>query len=201
MILARKVELAVLGAVASLACTTTRPEIPAASVPATAPAGRESPVVVFMQGMIGHHAQALDMAALVPDRALNPSLRLLAERITVSQQDEIALMRRWLRNRGHPVPYEDAHVHAALAAGHGAPIPGMLTREQLDQLAAASGASFDRLFLESMIRHHEGALLMVGQLMASERSLDAQTFSFVSDIDADQRAEIRRMQSLLKSLP
>lgn len=153
----------------------------------------------FMQGMIGHHAQALDLAALVAERASHPSLRLLAERIQVSQKDEIALMQRWLRSRGHAVPDADAHVHAAM--GHGELMPGMLDAAQLDSLAAARGPAFDRLFLEGMIRHHEGALKMVADLMAATSALDAETFSFVSDIDADQRAEIRRMKTLLTSLP
>lgn len=156
-------------------------------------------VARFMQGMIGHHAQALDMTRLVPSRASHPSVRLLAERIDVSQTDEIALMRRWLRHRGHPLPGDDAHVHAAM--GHGELMPGMLTREDLEQLGAASGSAFDRLFLRQMIRHHEGALQMVSRLLATNRNLDAETFRFVSDIDADQRAEIQRMQSLLRSFP
>lgn len=152
-----------------------------------------------MQGMIGHHAQALDMTALVPERSTHPSVRLLAERIDVSQKDEILLMRRWLRNRGHAVPDEDAHVHAAM--GHGELMPGMLTQQQLEQLSAARGSAFDRLFLRSMISHHEGALQMVAELLAAQRTLDAETFRFVSDVDADQRGEIQRMQTLLKSLP
>jgi uncharacterized protein (DUF305 family) len=152
-----------------------------------------------MQGMIGHHAQALDMAGLVPSRSSHPSVKLLAERIDVSQRSEIDLMRRWLRNRGHAVPAPDAHAHAAM--GHGELMPGMLTQEQVLQLAAARGTGFDRLFLQQMIRHHEGALQMVSQLLAANRALDAETFRFVSDVDADQRAEIQRMQSLLRSLP
>lgn len=160
---------------------------------------RPHPAVPFMQGMIGHHAQALDMAALARERATHPALRLLAERIQVSQKDEIALMQRWLRSRGHPIPDADAHVHAAM--GHGDLMPGMLTAAQLDAITAARGSAFDRLFLEGMIRHHEGALRMVADLMAATSALDAETFSFVSDIDADQRAEIRRMKTLLPSLP
>lgn len=157
------------------------------------------PVVAFMQGMIGHHAQALEMARLVPSRSSHPSVKLLAERIDVSQKDEIVLMRRWLRSRGHAVPDDDAHVHAAM--GHAELMPGMLTRAQLEQLGAARGTAFDRLFLQQMIRHHEGALQMVSQLLATSRNLDAETFRFVSDVDADQRAEIQRMQSLLRSIP
>lgn len=152
-----------------------------------------------MQGMIGHHAQALDMTRLVPTRSSHPGVKLLAERIDVSQKDEIAMMQRWLRGRGHAVPDDDAHVHAAM--GHGELMPGMLTQRQLEQLAAERGAPFDRLFLRQMIRHHEGALQMVSRLLATNRNLDAETFRFVSDVDADQRGEIQRMQSLLRSIP
>ena len=152
-----------------------------------------------MQGMIAHHAQALDMAGLVPSRSSHPGVKLLAERIDVSQRGEIDLMRRWLRKRGQAVPAPDANAHAV--TGHGELMPGMLTHEQLLQLAAARGTAFDRLFLQQMIRHHEGALQMVSQLLATNRNLDAETFRFVSDVDADQRAEIQRMQSLLRSLP
>lgn len=152
-----------------------------------------------MQGMIDHHAQALDMTALVPQRSSHPSVRLLAERIDVSQKDEIALMRRWLQSRAHAVPADSAHGHAAM--GHSELMPGMLTLQQLEQLAAARGSAFDRLFLQSMISHHQGALDMVADLLAKQRNLDTETFRFVSDIDPDQRAEIQRMQTLLKSLP
>jgi len=139
------------------------------------------------------------MTKLVPARSSHPSVKLLAERIDVSQKDEIVLMQRWLRGRGHDVPDDDAHVHAAM--GHGELTPGMLTREQLEQLAAERGPPFDRLFLQQMIRHHEGALQMVARLLATNRNLDAETFRFVSDVDADQRGEIQRMQSLLRSIP
>ena len=139
------------------------------------------------------------MTQLVPSRSSHPSVKLLAERIDVSQKDEIRLMQRWLKSRGHALPDEDAHVHAAM--GHGELMPGMLTDEQLEQLTGARGTTFDRLFLQQMIRHHEGALLMVSQLLSRHRNLDAETFRFVSDVDADQRAEIQRMHSLLRSIP
>ena len=166
----------------------------AVAAPATAP---QNPVVRFMQGMIGHHAQALDMAALVPRRSSHPSVKLLAERIDVSQKDEITLMRRWLQKREHVLPAEVSHA----AMGHGELMPGMLTQQQLARLAAARGSAFDRVFLQSMISHHQGALEMVADVLAQQRNLDAETFRFVSDVDADQRAEIQRMQTLLKSLP
>jgi uncharacterized protein (DUF305 family) len=164
----------------------------------------------FMQGMIGHHAQALVMAALVPSRTATPALRALAERIDVSQRDEIAAMRQWLADRGEPVPDSTgalpgaagAHAGHDAHAGHGAgAMPGMLTPVQLAELAAARGAAFDRLFLRLMIQHHEGALVMVRDLLATPGAArEAQTFAFVSDVDTDQRAEIARMQAQLQQL-
>lgn len=198
-VLRLRVELAVVGLVSAAGCAAPRVQGEAASVPVPAtPAGQDA-VVPFMQGMIGHHAQAVVMASLVPQRSSHPSVKLLAERIDISQQGEITLMRRWLQNRGHSLPDREAHVHAG--AGHAELMPGMLTPQQLEQLGAARGTAFDRLFLQFMIRHHQGALQMVADLLARHRDLDAETFRFVSDIDADQRAEIQRMQTLLESLP
>jgi uncharacterized protein (DUF305 family) len=168
----------------------------AAAAQAAAPAD-----VRFFQGMIWHHAQALAMAALVPARTSRDALRLLGERITVSQRDEIALMQRWLRARGAEAPAPDLSGRAA-SADHEMRMPGMLTAAELAQLAAARGAAFDRLFLEFMIRHHEGALAMVGDLFASPGAgQDPEVFRLASDIDADQRAEIRRLRALLGQVP
>lgn len=154
--------------------------------------------VRFMQHMIAHHAQALVMAALVPERTRSEAMRLLAERIEVSQRDEIALMQQWLRDRGEPVPEvgADGAVHGAV---HGeATMPGMLSAEELARLEQARGEEFDRLFLELMIRHHEGALVMVGELFAAPGAgQDPEVFRLAMDVDADQRAEIRRMQAIL----
>jgi uncharacterized protein (DUF305 family) len=172
---------------------------PAASrgVPATAPAG---PDVRFMQRMIVHHGQALTMAALVPARTEREDLRLVAERIAVSQRNEIALMRRWLERHGAPPP--DTSAHGAHAAGHDASMPGMLTADEVARLADAAGAEFDRLFLELMIRHHEGALAMVAELLATPGAAqDTEVFRLASDVDADQRAEIRRLRALLDRPP
>lgn len=165
----------------------------------------------FMQGMIGHHAQALVMAALVPARTATPALRALAERLDVSQRDEIAAMRRWLAERGEPVPDSTGALPGAAGghagheahAGHGgAAMPGMLTPAQLAALAAATGTAFDRLFLRFMIQHHEGALTMVRALLAVPGAArEPVTFTFVSDVDTDQRAEIARMQTLLTRIP
>jgi uncharacterized protein (DUF305 family) len=149
--------------------------------------------------MLAHHAQALVMTGLVPERTRREDLRLLAERIAVSQRDEIALMQRLLRQRGAEAPSVDpAHAHhgGGGMAAH-ANMPGMLSAQELERLRGATGAGFERLFLEYMIRHHEGALTMVAEYFATPGAArDAEVFSFASDIDADQRAEIRRMRTL-----
>jgi uncharacterized protein (DUF305 family) len=150
--------------------------------------------VRFMQGMIGHHAQALEMSALLPSRSIREDMRLLARRIEVSQADEIAMMQRWLEARGQKVP--DPHAHHAQGATL---MPGMLTPEEMSRLAEAKGAAFDRLFLELMIKHHEGALIMVNDLFSSAGAgQEAEIFAFASDVDADQRMEIDRMRGMLR---
>lgn len=148
----------------------------------------------FMQGMIPHHAQALEMSALVEARTQSQDIRLLAKRIAISQKDEIALMGRWLAQRGADVPGEHAH-HMM---GDHALMPGMLTAADMAQLAAARDADFDRLFLEFMIKHHEGAILMVRDLFASSGAgQETDIFTFASHVDADQQIEIRRMRRML----
>lgn len=152
--------------------------------------------VRFMQGMIGHHAQALEMTALVPSRSTSEDMRKLALRIDVSQADEIKMMQDWLKRRGQDLP--DPHaLHA-----HGATLmPGMLTADEMARLAAAKGAEFDRLFLEGMIKHHGGALIMVTELFSTPGAgQESEIFSFASDVDADQRMEIDRMGAMLQEL-
>ena len=145
--------------------------------------------VRFMQGMIGHHAQALEMAALLPSRTDREDMKLLARRIEVSQSDEIKMMQDWLKARGQDLPGEHAR-HTLM--------PGMLTREEMARLAGAKGPAFDRLFLELMIKHHDGALTMVKELFASEGAgQESEIFAFASDVDADQRMEIERMSAML----
>ncbi len=148
----------------------------------------------FMHHMIAHHGQALVMTKLVPQRSNTPGFRLLSERIEISQQDELALMRRWLQQRGKPMPMDGDHMmHMAM--------PGMLSEAQLASLAAARGAEFERLFLNLMIRHHEGALTMVRELLGSQGAAqDSEVYRLASDIDADQRAEIARMRSMLNAM-
>ena len=145
--------------------------------------------VTFMQGMIAHHGQALTMAGLVPGRSSRTDFGLMAERIIVSQRDEIAFMRRWLKR------------HNADSAMHHALMPGMLTADELAQLGKTTGAAFEKLFLASMIRHHEGAIAMVRSLFATQGAgQDQGVFRFASEVDGDQRAEITRMQTLLRDM-
>jgi uncharacterized protein (DUF305 family) len=152
--------------------------------------------VTFMQGMIHHHAQALDMAALVPSRTASDDMKKLAKRIEVSQTDEIAMMRHWLESRGQAAPGPHAHHEPGAVL-----MPGMLTAAEMDRLSAARGADFDRLFLEGMIKHHGGALNMVRDLLATPGAgQEPEMFAFASDVDADQRMEIDRMSVMLKEL-
>jgi uncharacterized protein (DUF305 family) len=150
--------------------------------------------VQFMQGMIAHHAQALEMTALLASRTDREEMRLLARRIELSQSDEIGMMQRWLTKRGQAVP--DAHAHHDHG---GALMPGMLTPEEMNRLEAAKGREFDRLFLESMIKHHDGALTMVNDLFGTNGAgQEPEIFAFASDVDADQRIEIDRMTMMLR---
>jgi uncharacterized protein (DUF305 family) len=154
----------------------------------------------FFRHMIGHHAQALEMTKLVPSRSSRADLKLLAQRIDVSQQDEIAMMSQWLRRRGEHLPAPSAHIHAAM--GHGQLMPGMLNAAELDTLAKSTGPEFDRRFLEYMIRHHEGAIVMVKDLFATPGAAqETETYRFATDVEADQRAEIARMRAMLAKLP
>ena len=187
---------------------------PAPASQRTAPRVSEADIQ-FMQGMIGHHAQAVQMAHLVPSRTANAKLRLLAERIDVAQQQEIAQMGRWLEGHGAKVPAIDTgetpgHGHAAMGgmAGMGKPsgnasmlMPGMLSAAQMDTLRGAQGAAFDRYFLRYMIQHHEGALAMVAKLFSTQASGQEPAINeFANDVDAGQRAEIARMRALLKQV-
>ena len=152
--------------------------------------------VRFMQGMMAHHAQALEMTALRPERSASEALRLMALRIELSQADEIKMMQGWLKARGEIVP--DAHAHHA---DHATLMPGMLTPEEMSRLSGARGGEFERLFLELMIKHHEGALVMVDSLFATAGAgQESEVFAFASDVVDDQRIEIERMAAMLKEL-
>jgi uncharacterized protein (DUF305 family) len=165
----------------------------AMSLPATAGPGYTVADVRFMQHMIGHHAQALTMVALAPSRDAGERLLQLAQKIDISQKDEIAFMKRWLEERDQAVP-ADAQAQAMQ-------MPGMLTPQQLAELAAARGQEFERLFLTFMIQHHRGALTMVDELFDTPAAAqDSEIFGFATDVDADQRDEIYVMQTMLDML-
>lgn len=168
--------------------------------------------VHFIQMMIPHHGQALEMSTLVPDRAADPAIRTLAARITGGQREEIARMEQWLRDRGISVPEEAQggpvpamdHAHSMPGmseAMNGKSMPGMLSPEEMAELANSSGAPFDRLFLTLMIRHHQGAVEMVDNLFATPGAgKEADLFQLAADIRVDQTTEVARMERMLLSL-
>jgi len=163
----------------------------------------------FMQGMIMHHSQAVEMTALMPTRTHNKELLALGKRISISQSDEMKFMKQWLEERGKPVAEHDmSHMAGMAGMDHSKmdhskmamPImmPGMLTPEQMKALAKATGPAFDHLFLTGMIQHHGGALSMVEDLFnVPAAGQDAQLYDFVTDVDNTQRAEINIMQGML----
>ena len=151
--------------------------------------------VRFMQGMIGHHAQAIEMTDLLKTRTTSEDMRKLALRIEISQADEIGMMKAWLLARGEALP--DPHAHHM----PGMLMPGMLTPDEMARLASTKGPEFDRLFLEYMIKHHDGALIMVKDLFSTPGAgQEAEIFAFASDVDADQAMEIARMGAMLAML-
>jgi len=154
--------------------------------------------VHFMQGMIHHHGQALDMTDLLASRTGSEEMRLLALRIDISQTDEMGMMASWLEARGEDAPTVRGQEASALDTDH--LMPGMLTDRQMAQLAAATGEVFDRMFLEFMILHHQGALTMVSELfLVSRAAEEPMIFQFASNVDADQSAEIGRMNRMLQA--
>jgi uncharacterized protein (DUF305 family) len=159
--------------------------------------------VEFMQGMIMHHAQAVEMTALIASHTENKDLRSLGARISSSQSDEIRFMKRWLAARGEAISMAMARMPEMDRSGQPmALMPGMLTPEQMEALRKAKGAEFDRLFLTGMIQHHGGALTMVKDLFdTAGAGQDADLFNFATDADNTQRAEIKIMQSMLEKKP
>jgi uncharacterized protein (DUF305 family) len=166
----------------------------------------------FMQGMIHHHSQAVEMTALIPTHTHNKRILELGKRISISQTDEIKSMQTWLEDHGKAVPMDHSKMdhgkmdHSNMAAMRGPmmdmksmpAMPGMLTAEQMLALAKAAGATFDRLFLTGMIQHHTGALVMVQELFDTPGAgQDSQLFDFATDVDNTQRAEIEIMKGLL----
>jgi uncharacterized protein (DUF305 family) len=202
---ARLLPLAIL-AVISVACAapsarTVSAVAPAPGIPSLPHTAAD---VHFMSGMIHHHAQAVLMAGWAPTHGASAELQRLAERIAVAQQDEIALMQTWLRDKGEPVPEAKPGPMKMTMDGvaHDMLMPGMLSDAQLQQLDRARGVEFDRLFLTFMIQHHEGAITMVEQLFGSPGAAqDEVVFRFSSDVVADQTTEIDRMQKMLVALP
>lgn len=191
----------------AVACATTPPTPPSgqptepiahqhthtSDLPATAGPGFTVADVRFMQHMIGHHAQAIRMAVLAPSHGASNDVQRLAQKIDISQRDEIEMMKQWLAERKQVVP-TDSQSHAMM-------MPGMLTAEELAQLGAARGREFDRLFLSFMIRHHQGALQMVEELFKSPGAgQESDIFRFATDVDADQRDEIFMMEKLLDNI-
>jgi len=157
--------------------------------------------VHFVAGMIGHHAQAIQMAGWAPSHGASPAVRVLCERIVVAQNDEIAFAQRWLREHNEVAPPADPRGHVMPGMDHPMLMPGMLTPEQMAQLDAARGGEFDRLFLKGMIQHHQGALTMVAQLLAAPGAAqDGPIFRFAADVNADQTTEIDRMTRMLDDL-
>ncbi len=160
--------------------------------------------VEFMQGMIPHHAQAVIMARWAPTHGARADVQRLCERIAVAQADEIRLMRRWLGERKQEVPDSMSTRHTMKMRGmtHDELMPGMLTDEQMRALDAARGSTFDRLFLIGMIGHHEGAIGMVRTLFShGEAGHDETVFRFANDVEADQSAELHKMQLMLSTVP
>ena len=196
------------------ACSSTKP--PSTS-PAPEPARSSAEIradslrhpytqadVDFMTHMISHHAQALVMAGWAPSHGASGSVRTLSARIINAQQDEIASMQRWLRDRGKPAP-EPGSTGMKMSMGHGQHemlMPGMLTEAQMRQLDQARGPEFDRLFLRFMIQHHRGAVSMVTSLFGTTGAArDEAVFKFANDVSVDQTTEVARMERMLAALP
>ncbi|TDD71249.1 DUF305 domain-containing protein [Jiangella aurantiaca] len=222
MLIARRTLIAVLAVGVAAGCTSDDEADPPPVVQLGAPGETGTPLtdgevsgldqpehtdadVAFVHGMIQHHAQALVMTDLVADRAGSDDLSLMAERMDVSQRDEIALLEEWLVNRGEDVPDASGehgqHGQHGQHGEDGQSMPGMLTDADLARLEAATGRDFDELFLLYMIRHHEGALVMVGELLSGgEGGQESALFQLAQHIDSDQSIEIARMKSLLAEI-
>ena len=210
---------ALILSLAAGACSTHKEAIRTTPEPAAADQGEQAAIakaradsvrhpytaadVMFMSHMIGHHAQAIVMSGWAPTHDANPSVRTLAERIINAQQDEIATMQTWLRDRNQNVPEANAAGMKMMMNGkeHEMLMPGMLTPDQMTQLDQAKGGDFDRLFLTFMIQHHRGAVTMVKSLFSTYGAgQDETVFKFASDVNVDQTTEIARMERMLVAL-
>jgi len=178
--------------------TRTLPLSTRATLPPRSPKDAE-----FMQDMIMHHAQAVEMTALIESHTENKDLHMLGARISQSQSDEIKFMKRWLEIRGEPIAppmpeMPSMDMPSMDMSSHHIQMPGMLNPKQMDGLRKAKGAEFDQLFLSGMIQHHKGALIMVKDLFDTPGAgQDAELFNFATDVDGGQRAEIKIMQTML----
>ncbi len=197
---------AFLVVIATAACTAATVHQATLSPAAQAKAASGHPPytaadVHFVAGMIGHHAQAIQMAGWAPSHGGSAAVRTLCESIVVAQNDEIAFAQRWLREHNEFVPPADPRGHVMPGMDHPMLMPGMLTPDQMAQLDAARGREFDRLFLTFMIQHHQGAITMVAQLLAAPGAAqDGPIFRFAADVNADQTTEIDRMTRMLDDL-
>ena len=183
--------------------TKTLPQSTRAVLPPRSPKD-----VGFMQGMIIHHEQAVEMTAMIGTRTENKDVRLLGARISQSQSDEMKFMRWWLESRGEGISLPMPEMSGMDMSGmnhsghHQMNMPGMMTSKQMDALSKAKGAEFDRQFLTGMIQHHNGALIMVNDLFETAGAgQDAELFNFASDVDSGQRAEINIMRNMLGENP
>ena len=177
--------------------TKTLPASTHAKLPLTSPKDVE-----FMQGMIMHHAQAVEMTALIDSHTQNKELHTLGARISRSQSDEMDFMGRWLAARGESTSMAMHHMPGMDMSSDSMLMPGMLTEKQMTALRNAKGKEFDRLFLTGMIQHHNGALTMVKDLFdTAGAGQDAELFNFATDVDSGQRAEIKIMQTMLGEKP
>ncbi len=217
--LTHPIAAALLGALATTACSTTaqvaetppQTTVDTAELEALYRARMDSARmrfteadVYFMTGMIGHHAQALVMAGLAPTPGAGPAVQTLTARIINAQKDEIATMQHWLSDRGQPVPEVSITGTTLTVRGpdYVMHMPGMLTPEQIQELDEAGGREFDRLFLTFMIQHHQGAVTMVHSLFGTDGAAqDGVVFKLGSDIQVDQITEIARMKLMLEALP
>ena len=177
--------------------TRSVPPTTRATLPPHSPADTQ-----FMQNMIMHHAQAVEMTALIDTHTENKELRPLGARISRSQSDEIKFMKRWLTARDEPASPPMHHMPGMDMSSHQMLMPGMLNEKQMTALRNAKGHEFDELFLKGMIQHHSGALTMVKELFdTAGAGQDAELFNFATDVDSGQRAEIKIMQTMLSENP
>lgn len=196
---------AVVAVASATACRGPSPSVPEPVQPLRTPAiataqadSARNPYtqadINFMTAMIGHHAQAVEMARWAPAHGASGRVAILAERIINGQQDEIVTMQTWLADRRQPSPES----HGMMSHGMMMMMPGMLTEAQMHQLDQSRGGDFDLLFLSFMIQHHRGAVAMVTELFGSYGAgHDDIVFKFASDVNVDQLTEIARMEKML----